>query len=238
MTVGTYSFAGKSVVQPVKFEPIPRGIYNMVLKTKGAEIRKKDEPGKAARINIRLTSTDQTDEQGRPLSCFHEFHLGLKKGKDGSVMPEKADGLLGLATALGEELPDIALVQMKDVGGGTFMQLSAIAVQKWLQGVDGQEVTVEIDIEPAKGEYRARNRVISFANINGETAEESGESSQEAVEEEAAEEVTEEVQEEEVTEYVEEEEELAPPPKKAAPKKATPAPVNKPAPKPAAKKGR
>ncbi len=233
MTVGTYSFAGKSVVAPQKFEPIPRGIYAMVLKTAGAEIRKKDEPGKAARINIRLSSSDQTDEQGRPLSCFHEFHLGLKKGKDGSVMPERADGILGLAVALGEELPNIPLVEMKDVGGGTFQQLSAIAIQKWLKGVDGQEVTVEVDIEPAKGQYAARNRVISFANINGETAEESSEESTEEVAEEAVEE-TEEVQEEEVTEYVEEEEELAPPPKK----KAAPAPVKKPAPKPAAKKGR
>ena len=227
MTVGTYSFAGKSVVAPVKFEPIPRGIYTMVLKTAGAEIRKKDEPGKAARVNIKLVSSDQTDEQGRPLSCFHEFHLGLKKGKDGSVMPERADGLLGLAVALGEELPNIALVEMKDVGGGTFQQLSAIAVQKWLKGVDGQEVVVEVDIEPAKGQYAARNRVISFASINGETTEESGEEAvEEEVTEEAAEE-TEEVQEEEVTEYVEEEEELAPPPAK---KKAAPAPAKKPLP--------
>lgn len=224
MTVGTYSFAGKSVVAPQKFEPIPRGIYTMVLKTKGAEIRKKDEPGKAARINIKLVTSDQTDEQGRPLSCFHEFHLGLKKGKDGSVMPERAEGLLGLAVALGEELPNIPLVQMKDVGGGTFQQLSAIAVQKWLQGVDGQEVVVEIDIEPAKGEYKARNRVISFANVNGESTESSEEVTEEAVEEEVSEEPSEETGEEEVTEFVEEEEELTPPPAK---KKAAPAPVKK-----------
>lgn len=148
-------------------------------------------------------------------------------------MPERADGLLGLAVALGEELPNIALVEMKDVGGGTFQQLSAIAVQKWLKGVDGQEVVVEVDIEPAKGQYAARNRVISFASINGETTEES---SEEAVEEEVQEEVTEEASEEsaeeEVTGYVEEEEELAPPPAK---KKAAPAPTKKPLP-PAKKK--
>lgn len=163
-TAGTFNFSDKKMAPRFKaFELIPRGIYRAVLKSKGvASIQRVQEPGKAARVAIRFALPDVTTDQGTPRFLFHDFHLGLKPGKNGFTMPQRPEGLQGFLVATGEDSPNFKVILQEDVDNGKFEQLSAKEVKAWLEEMDGREVYIEVDVEPKRGQYGPKNRIQAF----------------------------------------------------------------------------
>lgn len=186
MTAGTYSFAGKKPTGPVKYELVPDGVYVATLRTSGSEIRPPKEPGKAPNINVRCDLPEMLSQGGKPRVVFGNINLSLKPGKDEKVNPERANGLLAIATALGVELPDFDTVELQDVDEGTFNALNAQQVLEWLKEQDGGTVRIDLGHRKAneKMGYEASNDIKAYMPVDGAPAWEQDEDEVPAEEEE------------------------------------------------------
>lgn len=221
----TWSTKGKQV-QKFEFKPFPVGEYPLVLDCSKIEIKKKQEPGKFPYINIAFTAQGTAlTEGGKDRKVFHRFFVSLKPGKDGNVMPERGNQIMGLAKGFGEELEGVRILRMKDENGNDVDVLDPKGIVAWLKARDGQTVMGRVKIQKGNTEYpNDKNEVDYFMEAEQQAEEEAAAEAEEEeteetdeAEEEAEDEDAETSEEEEPAEEPEdEEEEPAPPPKKKA----------------------
>lgn len=181
MAAGQYSFAGKKPQAPVKFELVPNGIYNSVLKTGGAEIKPPSEPGKAPRVGgIRFELPELLTPSGKPRMVFHDIYVSLKPGKDGVIMPQRPAGLLALAQSINVELSDFDTVEVAGPDGeDSFQVLNPQQVMEWLKENDGAECRIDVRKKKGGGGYDDRNEVTAILPADGDLEYESGEEAEE-----------------------------------------------------------
>ncbi len=259
MAMGQKSFSSsnRTVQAPMRFELIPPGEYEAVLRTNKTKVSLADGPGKLPYVacHIELLNT-ATGEGGKNRVIFHNFFPWLYPCKDGVAMIDRANGLVAFARAVNTslDLPAGAVIKMKKnmAAEGETLDLKEVEliqpkmVEKWLAQFDGTVFKLVVKTDKAQKGYDAKSVVDYFIEadtessgeeeeISDETEEiadpESDEESADESEEIDSEEETEEAEEseEEDAEIVEEEEEAPPPP----PKKkvvAKPAPAKKAAP--------
>lgn len=124
------------------FTPPAPGQYKLKLRTrKEAELgRKKDDPKAVPYISYRLEVLNTAEEGGKNKLIFPRLFLSLKETKNGGVMPESADQLLGLCKALGT-VPDFPTIPHTNAAGEKFRILNPHKVLEWLKSVDGQVIS-------------------------------------------------------------------------------------------------
>lgn len=191
------------------FEPFPAGDYDLKLRGQDVEIRKADsKDGKPtfSYVSLAFDALGTGKDGGKDRRVYHMLFLRLKPGKDGLVSPALADGLKGLADALGDT-PNLPTVEQngEDI-------INPKAVVQFLKNHDGNVVRAHVSIQRGNKQYPGdKNKVDEFFAAD----EEGGGSEGEEVEE--LEELEEEP-EEEVEEVEEIEEEPPLPPKKVVKK--------------------
>jgi hypothetical protein len=230
------------------FDPVPEGDYIGTINAEKMDIRRnKEDPESVPRAGgMFVTLEELTDAQGTPRRVYVDLFCSLKpiKKKDGTFMEsmaEKSDGLLGLLkNGLGEDVdfdqPGAVLTWKSAGKNSNAPYLNPKHVIEVMKGFNGRRIGLHVEIEPAKGGYKAKNRVTRWYIPEGEeagpteyTGEDDGNPAEEPVEQEYEANGAEEgAMQEEVVE--------APPPKIPPARKPAPAPARKPLPKHAAKK--
>lgn len=235
MATGQTTFSTSKQQVDRGFKPYPPGEYEWALDVARVEIRQKQEEGAIPYVNISAKLQNETREDGTPakFTLFHRFFLNLDPGSDGTLMPNRKDGLVAFARAVGQDV-DVPLVKMtKKMKSGDLKTIDVLdpkEVVAWLKSLDGVTFRARIKTEKGTGGYEDKSVIDSFIAVEGghepspveDEEVNTGEAIEEAVEE-APEEPEEaiEAEPEEVFDPV-------PVPKKAAPKSAAKA-----APKPA-----
>lgn len=175
----TWSTAGKEAKKFEGFKPIPPGEYDLKISADWVQKVAEGE-GKVPYLNGSFTALG-SGNGGKDRKVFAMFMLDLTPGKDGIAMPERANGLLGLAKGLGTNL-DVPVVTMN----GREL-LSPAHVKKFLNGNDGAVVRASVKIEKGTGGYEDKNRIEFFveAEAQEEATEEGGFEAEETDTEEA-----------------------------------------------------
>ncbi len=187
---------GKKFTYPIP----PAQDWQAKLITDSASVGKKNEPGKFPYVNLRLELLDSaTEEGGKNCLLFHMLFTSQKTGKNGDIMTDRADQIVGLAHALGEEYAG-SLITMKDENGNDVDCIDPYKMVEWLKAHDGAIIGLHSKVQAANGAYPAKGVVAHFIEVEQDNAFSDGETAEEA--------------EEEIEEQ--EEEEAPPPPKKAA----------------------
>lgn len=148
MATGQSSFS-TSGQQVIKRAVYPPGTYRWAIDGPSAEVRQKQEEGAVPYVNVKLKLVGETREDGSPVkySIYKRFFLNLDPGSDGVLMPNRADGLVAFAKAVGQdvEVPIVKLPKkMKSGQMQTIDALDARAVCRWLKDLDGAEFTARI----------------------------------------------------------------------------------------------
>lgn len=179
------------------FTPVPAGDHEGKLDTSTASVAMAAGEGKFPYIKIRIEILNSAEAEGQKNRLvFHNLFCSMKEAKNGDLMPERADQLLGLAKALGEDF-EPPYIQMPDENGNDVDVLDPKVVLQWLREQDGKLIKLTTKIDHKDKNYDPKAVVKYFHET--EQADAFG------AEEEEVEEVE-----------VEEEEEAPPPPKKTA----------------------
>lgn len=178
MAAGEKSFSTQDAKKTRRvFEPIPAGEYDFKLLGKQAEIRvaepkKNDKTGKMSepvpRISLRFEALETAVDGGRNKLLFHDLYTSMVPGKDGTVAPQGADQLKGLADALGVDA-DIPFTMYKPKGAGAPVKiLDPRALLAWIKDHDGQVVRANIKIQAGTKDYpEAKNKLTEFFEAGG-----------------------------------------------------------------------
>jgi predicted RNase H-like HicB family nuclease len=210
-----WSSQGKET-KKFEFTKVPAGDHEAKLDASGAAVAKaevgKDGKAKFPYVKVRFEAMDTaTTEGGKNGLLFHNLFCSLRPDKNGGLMPQRADQIVGLARALGEEY-DGNVLEMKDEKGDIVEVLDPNEMVQWLKDHDGALLNLHVKMQKGTPEWPDEKSVISyFIEVEPNNAFSTGETA-----EEAEEEIEEEAEVEEV------EEEPAPPPKKKAPLKVAP----------------
>lgn len=185
-----FSTAGQT---PVKYEstPLTPGEYKGKLRTKDASVGKRPEPGKFPYVSYKIEVLDTAStEGGKNRQLFEMLFTSLKPGKDGNLMPKRANQFLGLVRALGAGDVQIPQVTMKDENDEAVPCLSAQHLQKWLQQQDGAIITLKVKTQKGDGTYPAKSVVDQYVEVESDAPTGFGEQEEQgtdAPQEEAAE---------------------------------------------------
>lgn len=167
MTAGVtkWSTEGRDVKR-IEFKPFAAGDYDFILDTSAATVGKNEEKEGAVPYvkGVKVKIPEVQTATGSPRSVYWMAHLGLTPGSDGIVMPERANGLLGLARALGEE------VDVSELNDDAGHRLSAKEVKQWLLDHDGATGRCHVKVQAASGGYPAKNEVAYWMDA-GDAAE-------------------------------------------------------------------
>jgi hypothetical protein len=225
MAVGEKKFSTKGRdAKRFSSEPFAAGDYEMKVLGDTAEVRKKQQEGDVptfSYVTCAFEALGTGQDGGRNRRIYHNFFLRLNPGKDGSVITDRADQLVGFARALGEDA-DVGVVRQngEDV-------ISAQSLVKWLKANDGAVLNAHIKVARGRKDktsgqmYSDRNELDYFIESEGGgTGPDSEEEEEEETEE--AEESDEEVEEDEDEGEDEEVEDEEPAPKKRTVAKAAP----------------
>ena len=170
----TFSTLGREVRRYTS-EPFPAGDYQLKILGDTFEIRKAetkvDKDGNEvptfSYINGAFEVLGTGEDGKRNRRVYHNFFLRQKPGKDGSVMSDRADQIVGLARGLGVEIEGISMVQQngEDIIGPK-------SLLKWLQSQDGAVVDAHIKVargrKDAQGNmYQDRNEIEYFIEKEG-----------------------------------------------------------------------
>lgn len=190
MAKGEMFLSGKMEKKKYDNKPIPAADYDLKLVGSKAEIRraqpKKENPTPQAYVTVPFQALGTAADGGKDRFVFHRFFLSMAKRKDGSIGPQMADQLVGLAEALGVELK-AGFVQDNGV-----QCVSAKDVLNWLKSMDGEVVRGHVRIQRATDDYPASNVIAEFFEKEGgsdtssdeEEAEEEDEETDETEEDE------------------------------------------------------
>ena len=150
----TYSTQGRTP-QKFVFEPVPSKDWEARIVASKFEVRAKQEPGSIPYINgaFEILGSAMT-EGGKNRYIFKMFFLSLKPGKDGNVSPDRADGVLGLARALGVD-GNFEVLEKADKDGMTVKYLDPRSVLEWIKSQDGAIVKLHSKIATFKDERKA-----------------------------------------------------------------------------------
>lgn len=221
-------------------KPFPEGDYQLKVLGETFEIRKPEpktdkKTGKLKPslpyINGAYEVLGTGQEGGKNRRVYGTLFLSQKPSdKDGSVMSDRADQLVGLARALGEELEGIIIIEVQGID-----VIGPKGVLAWIKAHDGAVINAHVKIskertDPDSGKtYSARNEIEFFipseeGGLESEEEDEDeeteeGEEESDSTEDTDETEDAEDEDEESDTEETEEEEE--------APKKKSSKPVQK-----------
>lgn len=155
----TWSSSGKNPVK-FEFEPLPSKDWEGVIRTAKAEIQAGQEPGSLPYVKFGIEAEGSAmKEGGKNRYIFPMLWLSLKPGKDGNVSPERANNIVGLARALGEETPEFPVITKTNKTGETEELLDPRAVLEWIKSKDGMTVKFHSKIETYKDK---RNAVVDY----------------------------------------------------------------------------
>lgn len=151
MTTGvkTYSSAGQATQKFDDRPPEPK-FYTATLRSAAVALQTtKDKRAFITGLRFELQGTASV-EGGRNRSVTHTVWLDTKAAKsDGFASIRKADGIVPLARAMGEEidLPEVDVTMVDDEGNeSTTTLLDGRAVKQWLQDHDGRTLQVKTGI--------------------------------------------------------------------------------------------
>ena len=116
--------------------PPPPGEYDMKLRGSEAKVGKKNEPGSFPYVSLPIELLGTGQDGGKNRVIFHMFFCSLKPGKDGSLMAERADQLVGLSKAAGTDI-DVGTLTLRDADGNPQDCLNPADLVKWLKENDG-----------------------------------------------------------------------------------------------------
>lgn len=172
MAKGEKRFSTKGK-QARKFEstPLPPGEYELKARGADAKVQKKQEPGSMPYVSVPFEALGTASQEGgKNRVIFHNFFLSLKPGKDGSLMPERADQLVGFAQAAGTDI-DLGTISVRDADGNPQDVLSPQEFVAWLKANDGTVVKAKTKVRPGdeKKGYSPRAEITYF--IESENAE-------------------------------------------------------------------
>lgn len=220
-----FSTSGREVV---KFQntPIAVGDYELKLIADTVKIGKRPEPGKFPYVQIAFEALDTAAEEGQKnRRVYHMFFLSTKPAKNGMIMVDRADQVVGFCKGLGEEAA-FPMVPMLGEDKREYDVIHPKAIEKFLKERDGVIVKAHIKIRKDK-EYGDKNVIDYFEEVAvGSSSGPDDDAPADEVEGDV--EITndsDEYGELPADEEVEEVEEVKPAPKKAAPapvRKATP----------------
>lgn len=135
-----------------KWIPVPKGDYELRIRTDRAEVGVPSAPGKvpyAKGVSFELVNppTDPGDGTRYSRRIFHYVSCDLTPGKDGKANIDRPAGLTQLQQTL-DNYPDFDVIE-KDVGGdkGTITMLNPRSVVAWLKTLDGQIIKGHVDTE-------------------------------------------------------------------------------------------
>lgn len=160
MATGEKVWSGKdrSVAKP-KAKLLPKGEYEFKLQSSKASIGVADRPGAVPYVKgVSLKPLNVDSNNFVFLSVF----TSLKPGSDGIVMPERQNGLLALARALGQDLPDIGVLTMQDADGGEIEYLNPKEIVEFLKAADGATLRAHVKIELGRDGYDDKNAISFF----------------------------------------------------------------------------
>lgn len=167
MTAGVskWSTAGKEPKR-MEFKPFAAGDYELQLDTSGATIAKSEREGAVPYVKFKVKVPAVQTGSGQPRTVFCMAHLGLTPGSDGLVMPERANGILGLVKSLGE---DAEFSELNDDAGH---RLSAKEVKQWLIDHDGAMLKGHVKVKKGTGGYSDSNEVAYWISADEAEADE------------------------------------------------------------------
>lgn len=154
-------------------EPVPTGDYHVTLRSGGANVQKKEEPGSIPYI-AGVYFALPADKDGNEKRVYHNFFVHAQPNDKGQVLVDKEDQAVGLAQALGATLtcPTMQVQRaIKDLKTKLptgkmedYTVLNPKPFKEWLQAHDGEELDVHIKLQPAnpKKGFEARNVVERF----------------------------------------------------------------------------
>lgn len=151
----TWSSSGK---QPVKFEfePIPSKDWTGKIVGSKVEVQKGTEPGSLPYVKFSLEVLESAmKEGGKNRFIFPMLWLSLKPGKDGNVSPERANNIVGMARAFGEDTPEFPVITMTNKEGVEEELLDPRAVAEWLKNHDGMTLRFHSKVETYKDKKQA-----------------------------------------------------------------------------------
>ena len=157
MAKGERTFdSSKTEKKKFNFAPFAAGDYDLKLRGDKAEIKKKaTDPNAFPYVSVAFEALGTAEDGGKNRLTWHMFFLRMKPGKDGSVMPQRADQLKGLADALATPIKaDIIQVHGEDC-------VSAKQVVEWLKSNDGTVVRGHVKVQAGSKDYPEPKNVIS-----------------------------------------------------------------------------
>lgn len=167
-------------------KPFKAGDYDLKLLGDTAETRtSQSNPKNPPYVNVAFQALGTAEDGGRDRRVYHNFFVSLKPGKDGSIMVDRADQIVGLSKATGQEL-DFDTQTIKEVECVNPTQLV-----KWLKANDGLVVKGHVKIQKGdedKG-FGPKNVIDSFEE--GEATEEADEDEETDLDEDDEDEVEE-----------------------------------------------
>jgi len=156
----TFTTAGRTAK---RFEstPVPAGQYDGKLDASKLEIGRKPEAGKMPYIKgVRFELLGTAAEGGRNRSIYNLMFTSITPGKGGFVLVDKANQIVGLAKALGEDFT-APVKSMEDGVGGTVQYLDPRAIVEWLKAHDDSIVPMQVKIRREK-DRPAQNEIDYF----------------------------------------------------------------------------
>lgn len=174
MAKGEMFLSGK--VQKKKFsnEPIPAADYDLKILGDTAEIRTaevtKERPNPVPYVSFALEAMGSAKEEGqRNRRVYHSLFLNMTPRKDGSLSPQMADQVKGLADALGDQLK-ASIITVNGV-----KCISAKEVKQWIENHTGEVVRGHVKIQRGTSEYPDPKNVIAEFFEKDDASEESEE---------------------------------------------------------------
>jgi hypothetical protein len=174
----------------------PIGSYDLKLRTDKAEVKKSEASGRS-RVSVAFEALKSDPDGGKNFFVYHDFHLGLTPGKDGTPMVERANQLVGFARASGTDfnVPTVNVTVTPDPKDPdtqiTERALNAQEVLKILKGLDGTIVKGQVKHEQRQGANQLddegkpiKDARIAYFEESAESEEEDEEDDEEGDEDE------------------------------------------------------
>ena len=150
----TFSTSGRTVVENT-FPLIPRGDYTC--KIRQAEVKAANKPGAIPYVAVRAEVENTAIKAGgKNQLLFFNLLCSLKPGSDGVISPERGNGLVAFAKALGTEVEGISVVnRTATIDGNETEQsfLNAKEVADWVTSQDGASFRARVRHSKPTAEY-------------------------------------------------------------------------------------
>lgn len=170
----SFSTTGKTAKKS-DFTPLPPKVWEAKVRAESVEVRKRSEPGTLPYVNCAFECLDSAfTEGGKNRLQYHKLFLNTKPNEKGYSQVEKANQLVGLARAFGEEFNggvlEVDYTDPKTSATGKTVIVNPAEVVAWLKAHDGMIIKLKTKMRKASENYPADSEIDYFVEATASTS--------------------------------------------------------------------